>query len=107
MTDILTDEEIASLMNPAAAEEPVETGPNVEEFLQAVLTSKAGISEINLSVGKLSAGELPSTWKPVTPSSIISAIPPCLPPTTTRLAAIASTQVFGQFSNSDGRMQTS
>jgi len=52
MTDILTDEEIASLMNPAAAEQPVEPGPNVEEFLQAVLTSKAGISDINLSVGR-------------------------------------------------------
>jgi twitching motility protein PilT len=52
MTEILTDEEIASLMNPEATAEVVDNRPNVEEFLQALLTSKSGISDVNLSVGR-------------------------------------------------------
>jgi hypothetical protein len=49
----------------------------------------------------------PSTSRPLTPSSIISAMPPCALPSTTRPASIASRQAFGQFSNADGSTQTS
>jgi twitching motility protein PilT len=65
MSELLTDDEIQSLMNPDVAEEVPAEKPSIQDFLQAVLTSKNGISDLNLSVGRpphLSVdGELEST----------------------------------------------